>query len=237
MQSQPERAGSFRHSPCDLGCYENNQNQSRARVQLPTRPSARGFIWKRPDFSGLARIGFSRAAAVQAQPRGGPVCGSLYPSGSRWLSLQSLSEIGAPTLASLRKGFRGPSMRLHLTNLVVSAASSAPPRSAPAPTSAAPSVSGGSQPASRCPRSRARGPGRGLPRVQGQPVCRCAGGWGGPAQGEEVGLWAQSPPWSSPPGPWLSEGGWAGEPQREEGEGLTIWDGRSRGRRTGAPRV
>ena len=73
------------------------------------------------------------------------------------------------------------------------------------------------------------------PRVQGQPACRCAGGWGGPAQWEEVGLWAQSPPWSSQPGPSLSEVGWAGELQREEGEGLTVWDGRSRGRRTGAP--
>lgn len=36
----------------------------------------------------------------------------FYPSGSCWLSLQSLSEIGAPTLVSLRKGFPGPSMRL-----------------------------------------------------------------------------------------------------------------------------
>lgn len=113
------------------------------------------------------------------------MCGSLYPSGSRWLSLQSLSEIGAPTLASLRKGFRGPSMRLHLTNLVVSAASSAPPRSAPAPTSAAPPVSGGSQPASRCPRSRARSPGRAPPASPGSACVplRWGVGWAGPAGG------------------------------------------------------
>ena len=109
------------------------------------------------------------------------MCGSLYPSGSRWLSLQSLSEIGAPTLASLRKGFRGPSMRLHLTNLVVSAASSAPPRSAPAPTSAAPSVPGGSQPASRCPHFRAgsrRGPAP-SPGSACVPL-RCGVGWASP---------------------------------------------------------
>ena len=50
-------------------------------------------------------------------------------------------------------------------------------------------------------------------------LCYQPQGWGGLAWGEEVGLRAQSPPRSSPPGPSLSEGGWAGEPQREEVRG------------------
>lgn len=131
-----------------------------------------GFIWKRPDLFGLARIGFSRAAAVQAQAlRRTPSLVSFSPSGSRWLSLQGLSEMGAPTLVSLRTGFPGPSMRLHLTNLVVSAAPHSAPALPPPLSPAGLSLLQGAL------TSVNRAPGRGLPRpdpglltqVQGQP--------------------------------------------------------------------
>lgn len=116
LQSQPERAGSFQHFPpsVDLRCYQTTKPKSSMRGQPPYGGrSVKGFIWKRPHLFGLARIGFSRAAAVQAQAlRRSPSLVPFYPSGSCWLSLQSLSRIGAPTLVSLRKGFPGPSMRL-----------------------------------------------------------------------------------------------------------------------------
>lgn len=152
------------------------------------------------------------------------MCGPLYPSGSCWLCLQSLSEIGAPTLASLRKGFRGPSMGLHLTNLVVSAASSAPPRSAPAPTSVAPLSPAGLSLLQGALASK-HGVLAGVSSQSRDSLCAAALGGGVGRPGMRRWACGLSLPRDPPRLDLRSQkGGWAGEPQREEGEGLTGMD-------------
>lgn len=166
---------------------------------------------------------------------------SFSPSGSRWLSLQGLSEMGAPTLVSLGQASRAPACvctspiswlalphtqpRLcHLLSLRrVSACFKVPhlceqgPRQGPPPSSpGAPHPSPGSAP---------RG---GLPLAVWVPVnweVRWANPGGGSGPGGSV----------LPHDPPCSDRGFqkAGGLQREEGEGVTVWDGGSRGRGTG----
>ena len=42
LQSQPERAGSFRHSPCDLGCYKTTKTKAAPREASSPHGRLRG---------------------------------------------------------------------------------------------------------------------------------------------------------------------------------------------------
>lgn len=178
------RAGSFR-PPRDLDVLKQPKPKPRERP-APHAAVCEGFIWKRPDFSGLARIGFpTRSSCTGPALRRTRVvpfillvaAGSVSKQKRNWGAHSCLPPERLPWpqhgSAPHQSAWLAPPPPLP----------HAPPRPPPLP----PPVSGGSQPLQGALASKHGGPRGGLLRVQGQPVCRCAGGWGGPARDEEVG--------------------------------------------------
>lgn len=96
--------------PCIVGC------------------SVQGFVWQYPDLFGLARIGFSAQQLCRPSPEEGSTLVFLLPSGSCWLSLQSLSKLGCPLLSPLERLPGVPACVSAPHQSVVSAASSLLPR-------------------------------------------------------------------------------------------------------------
>lgn len=159
--SQKELGPSNTPPLCGSEMSRNNPTKvkSSVRGQPPIRRAAcKGLhLETSPSFWFGKNWLLPRSSCAGPGPEKDPSLVSFYPSGSCWLSLQSLSRIGAPTLVSLRKGFPGPSMRLCTSPISwLALPPPLPPHSALAlPLCRLLSLSrGGFQPASRCPPPR-----------------------------------------------------------------------------------
>lgn len=159
LQSQPERAGSFQHLPlwtCDVS---QRPNQSQVTPERPALPAGGppGASFGNVLIFSFGKSWLPRSAAVPAPAFRRTGCGPFSPSGSCWLSPQSLSNRGAHAGLPLER-LPGPACVSAPPGLPVSqsrgrAASSFPPHgSASSPPHL---LSGRVQPASRCAPLRA----------------------------------------------------------------------------------